>query len=187
MIYVKFVMPIMDKRIITDIAGYLEHKNERDYVLFLSGIYLGRRISDILQYRVRDLRDKDYIEIPEQKTGDVVRLSINPKLQKIYKHYLSDKPDYEYVFRCNGIENKPISRVRAWQILNDAAAAVGYRDHIGCHSLRKTFAYWLYKESDGDISMVQELLGHDDPAITRRYIGIDQQRKDAAINGLDFG
>lgn len=186
-IYVKFVMPIMDKRIITDIAGYLEHKNERDYVLFLSGIYLGRRISDILQYRVRDLRDKDYIEIPEQKTGDVVRLSINPKLQKIYKHYLSDKPDYEYVFRCSGIGNKPISRVRAWQILNDAAVAVGYRDHIGCHSLRKTFAYWLYKESDGDISMVQELLGHDDPAVTRRYIGIDQQKKDAAINGLDFG
>lgn len=183
----KFVMPIMDKRIITDIAGYLEHKNERDYVLFLSGIYLGRRISDILQYRVRDLRDKDYIEIPEQKTGDVVRLSINPKLQKIYKHYFSGKPDYEYVFRCSGIGNKPISRVRAWQILNDAAAAVGYRDHIGCHSLRKTFAYWLYKESDGDISMVQELLGHDDPAVTRRYIGIDQQKKDAAINGLDFG
>lgn len=182
-----FVMPIIDKRIIADIAGYLQEKNERDYVLFCSGVYLGRRISDILQYRVRDLKNKDYIEIPEQKTGDVVRLAINPHLKKIYRHYFVGKKDYEYVFRRSaGKENKPISRVRAWQILNDAAEAVGYKDHIGCHSLRKTFAYWLYKDSGGDISMVQEILGHDDPCITRRYIGIDQKKKDAAINGLDF-
>jgi integrase len=35
--------------------------------------------------------------------------------------------------------------------------------------------------------MVQELLGHADPGITRRYIGVDQVRKEKAINGLNFG
>ena len=39
---------------------------------------------------------------------------------------------------------------------------------------------------DGDIVMVQEVLGHSDPSITRRYIGIDQQKKEKAINGLHF-
>ena len=76
--------------------------------------------------------------------------------------------------------------MRAWQILNEAAEAVSYNDHVSCHTMRKTFAYWLYKDSGGDISMVQDILGHEDPSITRRYIGIDQQRKDAAINGLHF-
>ena len=47
----RFVMPITDKRAVTDIAGYLYEKNERDYVLFMTGIYLGRRISDLLEYR----------------------------------------------------------------------------------------------------------------------------------------
>ena len=156
----RFVMPITDKRAVTDIAEYLWEKNERDYVLFMTGIYLGRRISDLLEYRVRDLRGKDYVEIPEKKTGDTIR--------------------------SRGKENRPISRVRAWQILNEAAEAVSYNDHVSCHTMRKTFAYWLYKDSGGDISMVQDILGHEDPSITRRYIGIDQQRKDAAINGLHF-
>ena len=183
----RFVMPITDKRAVTDIAEYLWEKNERDYVLFMTGIYLGRRISDLLEYRVRDLRGKDYVEIPEKKTGDTIRLTINPHLQKIFKHFFQGKKDYEYVFRrSRGKENRPISRVRAWQILNEAAEAVSYNDHVSCHTMRKTFAYWLYKDSGGDISMVQDILGHEAPSITRRYIGIDQQRKDAAINGLHF-
>lgn len=32
----RFVMPITDKRAVTDIAEYLHEKNERDYVLFIS-------------------------------------------------------------------------------------------------------------------------------------------------------
>ncbi len=95
----RFVMPITDKRAVTDIAEYLWEKNERDYVLFMTGIYLGRRISDLLEYRVRDLRGKDYVEIPEKKTGDTIRLTINPHLQKIFKHFFQGKKDYEYVFR----------------------------------------------------------------------------------------
>lgn len=183
----RFVMPITDKRIITDIADYLYGRNQRDYVLFMTGLYLGRRISDILEYRVRDLQGKEWIEIPEAKTGDAVRLAINPHLQKIYRHYFQGKPSHEYIFRRRtGKENRPISRERAWQILNQAARAVGYDGDMSCHVMRKTFAYWLYKDSGGDIAMVQELLGHDDSSITRRYIGIDQRRKDQAVKDLHF-
>ena len=62
----------------------------------------------------------------------------------------------------------------------------GYKESLSCHTLRKTFAYWLYMDTGGDIVMVQEVLGHADPSITRRYIGIDQQKKEKAINGLRF-
>jgi integrase len=184
----KYVMPIEDKRIIADISDYLKESNERDYVLFMTGIYLGRRIGDMLQYRVRDLRDKDRIAIEEQKTGKVILLSINPHLQKIYKEYFRGKKDYEYVFRNEKRRgNHPITRQRAAQILQEAGEAVGYRESLSCHVMRKTFGYWLYQDSGGDIVMVQELLGHDDPSITRRYIGVDQVRKEKAINSLNFG
>jgi integrase len=60
-IYLNTVEPIRDMDIVLDIADYLKSKNERDYVLFMFGIYSGLRISDILPIRVRDVRDKDFI------------------------------------------------------------------------------------------------------------------------------
>ena len=175
----KYVMPIENRKMVGVIGDYLRERNERDY--------LGRRISDILQYRVRDLRGKDRIAIAEQKTGETILLPINPHLQKIYRDFFKGKKDYEYAFRnSRSKQNTPISRIRVWQILNEAADAVGYKESLSCHTLRKTFAYWLYMDTGGDIVMVQEVLGHADPSITRRYIGIDQQKKEKAINGLRF-
>ena len=51
-------MPIEDRKMVGVIGDYLREKNERDYVLFMTGVYLGRRISDILQYRVNRERSR---------------------------------------------------------------------------------------------------------------------------------
>lgn len=61
------VEPIRDFDLIQDIADYLKDNRERDYVLFMTGIYIGRRISDILPLKVRDVKDKDHIYIREKK------------------------------------------------------------------------------------------------------------------------
>ena len=47
--------------LVLDVADYLKAQNERDYVLFMFGIYTGLRISDILKFRVRDVKDKDAV------------------------------------------------------------------------------------------------------------------------------
>ncbi len=182
----KYVMPIEERKTVGMIADYFREKNERDYVLFMCGVYLGRRISDILQYRVRDLRGKEQIAIAEAKTGKTILLPVNAHLQKILQAYFKGRKDYEYVFRRRGKGNLPISRVRAWQILQKAARELDYKGSLSCHTLRKTFGYWLYKNTGGDIVLVQELLGHSSPAYTRRYIGIDQGKKEKAINELHF-
>ena len=57
--------------LVLDVADYLKVKNERDYLLFMFGIYTGLRISDILKFRVRDVKDKDAIYIREKKTGKI--------------------------------------------------------------------------------------------------------------------
>lgn len=71
------VEPIRDMNIVWDVADYLKARNERDYVLFMFGIYTGLRISDILKLRVRDVREKDYVYIRENKTGKEKRFPIN--------------------------------------------------------------------------------------------------------------
>lgn len=181
------VEPIRDKRLILDIADYLREKNERDYVLFLFGIYSGLRISDILPLQVRDVRNKDYIYLREQKTDKEKRFPINDDLKSVLKTYIKGKSDYELLFpRSKGIgKKKHISRQRVWKILNEAASYFGYTDKIGCHTLRKTFGYWLY-QSTHDIVAIQEILNHSDPSITKRYIGVNQDSKDALMKGLSF-
>ena len=62
------VQPIRDMNTVMDIARYLKQNNERDYVMFTTGIYSGLRVSDILKLRVKDVRGKDYIAMREKKT-----------------------------------------------------------------------------------------------------------------------
>lgn len=181
-----FLMPIKKKSTIRDMADYLREKNERDYIFFLCGIYLGRRVGDLLTYRVRDLYDKDHISIKERKTGKTIQLAINPELQRAVQHYSRDKKSYDLLFSSQKCRTKPIQRAQAWRILHEAAQAVGYTYPVGCHTLRKTFAWHIYRNTNGDLALVQELLGHSDASVTRRYLGIDQGIRDAAVLRLRY-
>ena len=183
------VEPIRDLDLLLDIEDYLKSKNYRDYVMFMTGIYLGRRISDMLEFRVRDVKNKDYIYFRENKTGKEARIAINDELKKIFKDYVKDKKDDEFLFasrqRDKNGKRKAITRQRAWQILNDAADYFSYKDSIGCHTLRKTFGYWLYKNTK-DAVAIKELLNHSDISVTKRYIGVTQDSKDSLVRNLSF-
>ena len=178
------VEPIRDQDLILDIGDYLKSKNDRDYVLFMTGIYLGRRISDMLQFRVRDIKNKQYVYFRESKTNKEARIAINDELKIIYKEYIKEMKDYEFLFKSRQ-GNKAITRQRVWQILNEAASFFEYKENIGCHTLRKTFGYWLYKKSK-DIVSIKDLLNHSDISVTRRYIGITQDSKDNLVKALSF-
>lgn len=53
------VEPIRDINTVMDIADYLKSKNERDYVMFMFGIYTGLRISDMLNFIWRVIVEKN--------------------------------------------------------------------------------------------------------------------------------
>lgn len=179
------VQPIRDMDLVMDVADYLKNKNERDYVMYMFGIYTGLRISDILKLRVRDVKGQDYVYIREQKTGKEKRFRINDALKKIIKHYISDKKDYEYLIKSKKSPNKPISRQQAYNILSNAAKAFGMKN-IGTHTLRKTFGYHTYQQTH-DVVTIQEIMNHADPSVTLRYIGINQDNKDDVMGKLHFG
>ena len=65
---------IKDKKQIEKVKNILRRTNLRDYLLFVMGINVGLRISDLLKLKFRDLIDDkgnilDVIKIKEVKTG----------------------------------------------------------------------------------------------------------------------
>ena len=57
---------------------------------------------------------------------------------------------------------------------------LGY-EGISTHSFRKWYATEIYKSNGYDIALVQRLLQHSSAATTQRYIGIEPQRIEQAI------
>ena len=177
------VQPIRELSKIRAMKNALRKSGERDYMLFCVGINTGLRISDILNLRVSDVRGKTHIHITEQKTGKDKKFKINSALKDELEEYVSDMNDCEYLFQSHKGKNKPITRVQAYRILNEAAQRVGLSE-IGTHTLRKTFGYHFYKQYK-DVALLQELFNHSAPSVTLRYIGINQDIMDKAMD--DFG
>lgn len=177
------VEPIRDIGTIWDMAEYLGEKNERNKIMFLFGIYVGIRISDILKFKVRDVRDKSYVVIREQKTKKEKAFPINDELRPLLNRYIKGKADYEWLFPSRQ-GDKPIGRKQAYNIINNAGRRFGL-ERIGTHTMRKTFGYHFYQQTH-DIVKLQKILNHSDFHITLRYIGMEQDAQDEAIRKLSF-
>ena len=166
------VEPIRDSYLIKNIAEDLKKENIRNYMIFMCGLYTGRRISDLLNFKVSDLKNKDFIFVRETKTKKQIILPIHRELKKELQDYLKDRPQFEYVFKTPHKKSTPLHRSTFYKILNQAAKKYGL-EHIGCHTMRKTFGYHHYQEFH-DLVILQEIFGHSDCSITKRYIGINQ-------------
>lgn len=176
-----FVQPIRDPEYIRVMKKFLKEKSERNYILFVTGINSGLRISDLLPLRVVDAK-RPYFTLVEKKTRKRKRIAITPALQRELREYIKDKEDHEFLFKSREGINKPIGRSMAYKILNEAAEYVSL-DEIGTHTLRKTFGYHFYMQYK-DVAMLQEIFNHSSPDITLKYIGINQDGMDKAIKGF---
>lgn len=184
------VYPIKDKRKIKAIRRYLINSNRlRDWIMVSIGIFTGLRISDILQLKVKDIKNKDYLKLKQKKTKKSKKIIINNQLKSDLKEFIKGKKDNEYLIRTtvkeNGVTvNEPISPTQAYRIIKDIQYKLKIKENLGTHSLRKTYAYNLYKEND--ISVVQKSLDHVSQADTLRYIGVEEEVINKATAGLNF-
>ena len=181
----KYVQPIRDKNKIEEIKSYLKQNGSRDLLLFTMGINTGLRISDLLKLKVIDVRNKSHVEIKEQKTGKIKRFPLLGNLQSMIEEYSKGKLDNEYLFRSREGANKPITRVMAYLIINEACQKAGIIDSIGTHTLRKTFGYHHYQQLH-DVAILQYLLNHSSPSITLRYIGITQDNVENTLQQFEL-
>ena len=62
------VEPIRTKAKLDRIRNILIEQSYRNYMLFQFPIHIGMRIGDILELRVKDVKNKEYIYVTEMKT-----------------------------------------------------------------------------------------------------------------------
>ncbi|MDM5229340.1 site-specific integrase [Cytobacillus sp. NJ13] len=177
----EFVQPIRDKEKIELMKK--SFKNDRDRFLFVLGINVALRVSDLLSLKVKDLRNRTHLVMKESKTGKEKRQIISPTLKKEINKYTKGMDSEDWLFPSRK-GDKPISRVQAYRILNEVAQRVGVEE-IGSHSLRKTFAFHYYQATN-DIVTIQQLLNHSTPAVTLRYIGVNQDIMDEKLKDFSL-
>jgi integrase len=179
----ELVQPIRDKELIEKFKNELRNKGgNKNYLLFVIGINTGLRISDILNLKVSDVKNKTHINIREQKTDKTKRFLINSQLRQEIDIYIDRMNEEQYLFYSRNGSNKPITRVQAYRILNDVAKDLGLVE-VGTHTLRKTFGYWHYQQYK-DVAILQDIFNHSAPSVTLRYIGITDDIKDKTIEGF---
>lgn len=192
----KAVQPIRDLDVLDKcLAIAREHDRKRKKgevcweLLLIVGFNTSLRISDIRRFRVRDLRGKDYAEIKAQKTGKEARILINPHARRVINKLLAGRPGDEYILQSRQRDSahraRPITRQRAYQIINHIARKAGIKDHIGCHTLRKTFGYHYYKMTE-DVVSLQRILCHSSRRETLIYIGIVQEEIDESLRRFNL-
>ena len=176
------VEPIRDKKKIEAMKAYLKGKNLRNYLLFVLGLNTGLRISDLLELKYSDIftennNFREHLTIKEEKTEKTKKIKLNNAARKSLKEYMSVYylTGNDYLFKSK--KGGRITRVQAYRILTEAAKTVGIED-FGTHSLRKTWGYWTYSASRYNIGLIMDMFNHSSPAITLRYVGINQDQKD---------
>ena len=153
--------------------------NERIATALVLEGNLGLRISDILKLRLCDIvmdGDRYRLEIVEQKTGKSRVFTVPLMIQQYIENYCLR----------NGIRRDelmfPLTERAIQKQLKIVCDYLGF-EGISTHSFRKWYATEIYKNNGYDIALVQRLLQHSSAATTQRYIGIESQRIEAAIEG----
>ena len=178
------VQPIRDPQKIIMLKQLLKEKNIKYYFMLTLGLNSGLRVSDMLKLRVSDIKDKTHVTITEQKTGKPKRFLINDMLKEEVNFYITDSvlSEDDYIIPSRKGDNRPISRVQAYRILNEAAKRIGLEE-VGTHTMRKTFGYHHYREHK-DVAVLQSIFNHSAPSVTLRYIGVNQDMQDSTLQNF---
>lgn len=188
-------MPIKDMKMVNRwLAIAKEHDAHRArggvswYMLLLLGFNTGLRIGDLCKLRVKDVRNRERVRIIAEKTDKMTDIKLQVAVQKAISAALKDQEaeDWALESRQRGRKdgrNKPISRQRCYGIIKEIAAQAGFEEHVGCHTMRKTFA-WNFYQTSGDLAKLQKVLNHSSQDATIHYLGLDQQAVDETIERM---
>lgn len=172
----------------------------RNKMLFLVGINLGIRASDLVTLRYsffinNDGLFKDFYSLQPKKTkktGKYVKLFFNQTVKKAIADYIAIYPMEdieEYLFKSREGDGAITSRT-LWKIIVEATEEAGIEKNVGSHSLRKTFGFWAWHNAEDKnkaLVILQKIFNHSDTATTAKYIGITNDEMSDVFNSLDLG
>jgi len=159
----------------------------RNRSLFMLGVSVGGRISELIALKVNDVwqNDKPVSDLLFDrnivKGGEVSRAvpvnvdgrqAIEVLIAWHLEYYENVHPTRPLFPSRNGQGRQAMTRKAAHDVLKDAFETAGLNGKLGTHSLRKSYAQRLYEQTN-DIYAVQEMLGHKKVVTTQQYLGVN--------------
>lgn len=145
---------------------------------FLFMCFTGLRISDARQFQPEKHIVDGMIKLEMIKTRaqeKVVVVPLSEKAQLLINNALEVHPVYPFRSPTEEYSNRK---------LKDYAPKMGIKKRMHHHMGRETFAT-LYMENGGAIEVLQEMLGHHDISMSRKYIKVSIERKQQSVANID--
>lgn len=187
--------PIRDKQDLSNFMNYYRdvQPHERNYALIILGLHTALRISDILQLTwgtVYDFEENKYrchLLVTEKKTKKENKVALSRQVTHALENYAKiRRPAAEdYIFSKTTDCKTPLCRSQAFRIIKKAACTSIHSANISCHSLRKTFGYYAWKQGTQP-ALLMDIYNHSSYSVTKKYLGIDQDERDSIFMEIDF-
>lgn len=130
----------------------------------------GLRISELINLKMENIdRKRGVITIKAAKGFKDRQVPLSEKLSKLLVDYYMEFHPKVYLF--NGQQGLLYTESSVNQLLKYWAKKAGVNKRIHAHKIRHCFATHLL-ERGTDISIIQDLLGHEDPRTTKIYAKI---------------
>ena len=182
--------PIRNKNQVRELSEYFLNRGQtRNYVLIVLGVHTALRISDLLRLRWEDVYDfenrrvRTSVTITEGKTRKSKTFAINKDAVRALTLFATQSVRQGAFLIENPQTKKAISRIQAYRIIRYAAEMLKFQTRVSCHSLRKTFGYHAWK-SGVSPTILLDVYNHSSLAVTKRYLGVSQDDKNAVYLGL---
>ena len=187
-------------------AHFERNGRYRPLLFFAIGIHTGLRLTDILSVTWENLLEgdsqltsthlkDDFFLIVEKKTQKKRTIYINPELRSIidyiYKSRARKTKRTGYVFQSpkfGGPVKEQSQREKFYEFIY-MMGLDNVRDKIGVHSLRKTFAWNMFRSLGGTENakeIVRQVLGHSSIEVTDVYLGMDKNTLRDAYLALNY-
>ena len=184
--------PIRCENEIRQLAAYYLGRGEvRNHALFVLCVNTALRISDLLRLTWDDVYDFEKecvlasVSLVESKTKKGKTIALNQSVANALTLLAAEsaKPGSNII--TNPKTGKAIDRSQAYRIIRSAGENLDFDTRVTCHSLRKTFGYHAWKKGVSPV-VIMDIYNHSSLAVTKRYLGVSQDDRDAVYLGLDL-
>ena len=198
------MIDVLDNHINTATNDNQKQIAYRNKMLFVIGINIGIRGSDLRTLKWSFFFDKKdngtlkfktfYVIQPmkQRKQKKFVKLFFNDAVRNAINSYIEKYPidnldDYLFTSRKG---DEPIEVSSLCRIVKSTAAEAGIEQNIGSHSLRKTFGFWCWHNSEDKnkaLVILQQIFNHSSTQVTSRYIGILDDEIEDMFHSINLG
>lgn len=145
---------------------FLSKGEIRGYLLFVLSINTGIYLKDLLELKVRDVKNKQYLTVGKNKV-----VPLTDEIQEVIKKAINgcklDAPLFQ------GKVGQRLDRTSAFYIFKTICVELGVDDKYSVLSWRKTFAYHYYQKYK-DISYLMWLFNQHSTEQALNFIGVEE-------------